>query len=780
MCRGQGFACFEFKGKKELESSQIKFICESASISIPVSWYKLDADSVVLSVPLMTKGPLSIKGFYRGKCVYRKAWSWEVIKWLSRLNYKMRSHKALLIRDSHGKVSSNRILIKPVACLRAASVDEWIVKGVISSPTDMPVEDIHVIDGNGLKASKPDLRLGRSSSVCKDGERLAEMPFTFRFKEAPGLSLCIAAVGSDSCRSGFLCFNEELLRAYSDMYSPLFYRASAPSVYERLIFDRRLTLANMEPDAPAVAGPLFSIIVPLYKTPIQFLNDMVGSVTGQRYSNWELILVNASPEVEELGLALSELGDSRIKIIELEENKGISENTNAGINASSGDYIVFFDHDDVLDPLALHRYAERLCAKPDTDALYCNEDFLNEDGNFVAPHFKSGLNIDLLRVHNYITHLLCVRSDLVRDLMLRKEFDGAQDYDFLLRLVEKTRAIEHVDEVLYHWRISDTSTAKNSGNKGYADEAGRRALQEHLDRLHIPGTALLTDSPCFYRIDYELVDEPKVSIVIPNKDSVEVLSRCIDSVENKTTYRNFDILIIENNSSERETFSYYDEVQKQYKNVRVVVWDGPFNYSAINNYGVGSTDGEYLLFLNNDTEVIDPLWMSSMLAFCQRDDVGIVGAKLLYPDDTVQHAGVLMIKCENALGSGGPIHVFNNLDKDDPGYMRRASVSQDVTAVTAACMLTKRTVFKGLGGFDEDFVVAFNDVDYCLRVREKGLLVVFDADVSLYHYESFSRGYETGEKLARFMREQGRLRNLWSHYYANGDPYHSEMSVKVI
>lgn len=779
VCRGQGFAVFEFKGEGKLDRSEIKFVCKVGSTSIPASWYKVDEASIVLAAPLMSKGPLSIRGFVGGQCVLRRTFSWEAVKWLSRLNYKTRSKRSFYIRDSYERVCSSRIFIRPTVCLRSALEGEWVVKGTIVSLSDLPGDEISVLDENGVKIARPNLLLGHSSSVCDGDNHRSKRSFTFRFKEKPGFSLCVTATGPDSYGSGFLILNEETVRVYSDICSPLFYRASAPQTYEELILKREMKAVNTESDSSLSAGPLFSIIVPLYKTPVQFLNDMVESVIGQKYPNWELILVNASPEIEELEVTLSKLSDSRIKIIELEENKGISENTNAGINASSGDYIVFFDHDDVLDPLALYLYAERLRSKPDTDALYCNEDFLNEDGNYVAPHFKSDLNIDLLRVHNYITHLLCVKSALVKGLMLRKEFDGAQDYDFLLRLVEKTQSIEHIDEVLYHWRISETSTAKSAGNKSYADEAGRKALQEHLDRLRIPGTASLTESPCFYHVDYELVSEPKVSIVIPNKDSVEVLSRCIDSVEEKTSYRNFDILIVENNSTEQNTFSYYEEVQRCYENVRVVVWDGPFNYSAINNYGVSFTDGEYLLFLNNDVEVIDSEWMTSMLGFCQREDVGIVGAKLLYPDDTVQHAGVLMIKCENAFGSGGPIHVFNNLDKDDPGYMRRASIPQDVTAVTAACMLTKRSVFEVLGGFDEDFAVAFNDVDYCLRVREKGFLVVFDADALLYHYESFSRGYETGEKMARFMREQGRLRTLWSDYYVNGDPYHSEMCIRL-
>ena len=362
--------------------------------------------------------------------------------------------------------------------------------------------------------------------------------------------------------------------------------------------------------------------------------------------------------------------------------------------------------------------------------------------------------------------------------MLRSEFDGAQDYDFLLRLVERTTNIAHVPDVLYHWRISDTSTAKSAGNKGYADEAGRKALQEHLDRCGLAATAEGTENACFYHVAYEVADEPLVSILIPNKDSVKVLSRCIESVEQKTTYRNFEIIVIENNSVQDETFAYYREVQERYDNVRVVTWDGPFNYSAINNFGAKHASGEYLLLLNNDVEVIEAGWMSAMLGLCQREDVGVVGAKLLFPDDTVQHAGVMMIKCANANDNAGPMHVFSHLDRDDPGYMRRAQLVQDLSVVTAACLMTKRSVFDALGGLNEDFVVAFNDVDYCLRVRETGKLVVFTPDALLYHYESFSRGADTLDaNVERFIREQGKMRSTWSRYYVQGDPYHGPAST---
>lgn len=781
VCRSCGAAYFEFVSRDEFDISQVSFDCGVGSSPIPSSWYKLNDNTLVLSVPLMNEDSLSISGSYCGQRFYQSKWAWERIKWLSRFNYKARAEKTFFVRDSGNRVIRDTVHIRPVVCLASANKGELIIKGVVSAPADTGCDDIHVIDGHGIKLDDVDLRTGRSSAVCIDGEKRVETSFTYRFHESQDYSFCLVAPAGNARCSGFLCLNENSVRTYCGAHSPLFYRISSPGLYERQVAERAIQLSNWKTTtAMTNDGPTFSLIVPLFKTPIGFFNAMVESVRSQVYQNWELVLVNASPEIEDLKIALAKLTDPRVKVVTLDENRGISLNTNAGIEASTGDFIVFFDHDDVLDPLALFRYYERLKSEPQTDALYCNEDFLDEEGKFVAPHFKSGFNLDLLRVHNYITHLLCVRSELAKELMLRKEFDGAQDYDFLLRLVEKTRNIERIDEVLYHWRISETSTAKSSGNKGYADEAGRRALQEHLDRCGIPAKAECTASPCFYHIDYELLAEPKVSIVIPNKDSIEVLSRCIDSVQSKTTYKNYEILIVENNSTEKATFDYYDKVQSDYSNVAVKVWNGPFNYSAINNYGVGFTKGEYLLFLNNDVEIIEPSWLTSMLSFCQREDVGAVGAKLLYPDNTIQHAGVMMIKCDDAGGIGGPIHVFNNLDKDDEGYMRRASVSQDLSVVTAACMLTKRSVFEELKGFDESFVVAFNDVDYCLRLRESGRLVVFDADALLYHYESFSRGYETGEKVARFMREQGRLRTLWSEYYVKGDPYHSEMSTKVI
>lgn len=769
----------ELIAKRDYESKDIAFTADVDGAPVPVMHFELEGNRIALALPLMSQGTLTISGTYQGKLVYKNSYSWSTIKWLSRANYRMHGEAARSIRDIDRVTYSKQIHVRPTTVVESSGTKEWIVKGVVCAPKGYVFNGVRVLDQAGKQVSDPQLFIGQPAPSEALGMKRMELPFTIRFAKGDDVTVCVVADGDDNYQTGFMCLDPDAVAHYAGVCSPLFYRCSGYGPYKGAVASRHELIKSVEQDDYAFSSEhKFSIIVPLYKTPINFLRDMVNSVRDQIYPNWELVLVNASPEIAELKAELAKMDDERIKIIELADNKGIAENTNAGIEAATGDFIVFFDHDDTLDPFALYRYVKRLEHKPQTDALYCNEDFLNEEGEYVAPHYKSDFNLDLLRVHNYITHLLCVRATLVKGLMLRKEFDGAQDYDFLLRLVEKTQNIEHIDEVLYHWRISDTSTAKSSGNKNYADEAGRKALQEHLDRCGILGTAETTDAACFYHVTYELTANPLVSIVIPNKDSIEVLSRCIESVEQKTDYDNYEVVIVENNSTEQETFDYYKQVQAKYGNVHVVTWDGPFNYSAINNYGVTFTKGEYLLFLNNDVEVIEPSWMRSMLSFCQREDVGAVGAKLLYPDNTVQHAGVLMIKCNTANEVGGPIHVFNNLDLSDPGYMRRAVISQDLTAVTAACMLTKRSIYEELGGFSEDFVVAFNDIDYCLRVREQGKLVVFDADALLYHYESFSRGYETGEKVARFMREQGKLRTAWAQYYVDGDPYHSANSTR--
>ena len=519
-------------------------------------------------------------------------------------------------------------------------------------------------------------------------------------------------------------------------------------------------------------APKFSVVVPLYHTPAKFLKDLVRSMMYQSYANWELCLVNASPEDVHLTSLLENwaMRDKRIRVIRLEKNLGIAQNTNAGIAASTGEFIAFLDHDDFLEPDALFCYADALNKDKTIDVFYSDEDKTDEyAAHYFYPHFKSDFNIDLLHANNYMCHFLAVRKSLVDTVGgLNEKFDGAQDYDFVLRLTENTKKIYHCPRILYHWRCSNQSTAANQGNKMYAIHAGKAALNAHYKRIGWNARAQEGAVDGWYQTKFTLKEEPLVSILIPNKDHTDDLDVCLNSFFERADYQNYEFIIIENNSVLPETFAYYEKIEKEHDNVKVVYWEAGFNYSAINNFGFKFAKGDYIMLLNNDVELITPDIFQSMLGFCMRPEVGIVGAKLLYNDHTVQHAGVLV-------GAGGLAdHVFKGIHEDDPGYMGRAISSQDVSAVTAACLLVKRSVYEEVGGLEDELQVAFNDVDFCLKVRKAGYLIVYDADVKLFHYESKSRGMEdTTERFIRFGNEMMLLNSKWDILSTFVDPYYN-------
>ena len=519
-------------------------------------------------------------------------------------------------------------------------------------------------------------------------------------------------------------------------------------------------------------APKFSVVVPLYHTPAKFLKDLVRSMMYQSYANWELCLVNASPEDVHLTSLLENwaMRDKRIRVIRLEKNLGIAQNTNAGIAASTGEFIAFLDHDDFLEPDALFCYADALNKDKTIDVFYSDEDKTDEyAAHYFYPHFKSDFNIDLLHANNYMCHFLAVRKSLVDTVGgLNEKFDGAQDYDFVLRLTENTKKIYHCPRILYHWRCSNQSTAANQGNKMYAIHAGKAALNAHYKRIGWNARAQEGAVDGWYQTKFTLKEEPLVSILIPNKDHTDDLDVCLNSFFERADYQNYEFIIIENNSVLPETFAYYEKIEKEHDNVKVVYWEAGFNYSAINNFGFKFAKGDYIMLLNNDVELITPDIFQSMLGFCMRPEVGIVGAKLLYNDHTVQHAGVLV-------GAGGLAdHVFKGIHEDDPGYMGRAISSQDVSAVTAACLMVKKSVYEEVGGLEEEFQVAFNDVDFCLKVRKAGYLIVYDADVKLFHYESKSRGMEdTTERFIRFGNEMMLLNSKWDILSTFVDPYYN-------
>lgn len=515
--------------------------------------------------------------------------------------------------------------------------------------------------------------------------------------------------------------------------------------------------------------PLISIVVPVYNTPQVFLRQMIESVQNQSYSEWELCIGNASPENKEMKKILEEYKkDARIKEVEIPENKGISQNTNRAMEIASGELIGLLDHDDLLAPNALYEIAKAVNEHPDAEVIYTDEDKVTTDlKEHFQPHLKPDFNLDLLRSNNYICHFFVASRNLIKRVGgFRPEFNGAQDYDLILRCTEQAKQIVHIPKILYHWRVHKASTADNPASKMYAFDAGKRAIEEHLVRCRTKGTVQHTKDLGFYRVKYEICGEPLVSIIIPNKDQSEALKKCLDSIREKTSYRNYEIIIVENNSEEPETFAFYKKIAGE--KIKVVTWEGEFNYSAINNFGVRHARGDYLLLLNNDVEIINGDWLTEMLSHCQRKEVGIVGAKLYYPDNTIQHAGII-------IGIGGVAgSVFVGLPRAFSGYLHKASIQLDLSAVTAACMLVKRSVFEQVGGLEEKLKVAFNDVDFCLRVREKGYLVVYDPYAELYHYESKTRGAEdTKEKIRRFQTEIEYMRSHWIGLLKKGDPYYN-------
>lgn len=518
--------------------------------------------------------------------------------------------------------------------------------------------------------------------------------------------------------------------------------------------------------------PLFSIVIPLYKTPEKYLLELVDSIKAQTYSHWNLYLSDGSGENSPIDRCLSQLEaeDERIHVIRNNKQLRISENTNAGIEAADGEFIVFADHDDLLTANALFECAKALNANPEIDFIYSDEDKISMDGKrYFTPHFKSDFNPDLLNSMNYFCHICVVRRALIDQVgMLDPAYDGAQDYDFVLRCSEATTQIHHIPKVLYHWRADANSTSENPESKMYAFEAGKRAIEDHLARLGYQVSVSHGRYWGLYNVKYLWDELDKVSIIIPNKDHIDDLDKCIRSIEERSSFKNYEYIIVENNSTEEATFEYYKELEARLPHAKVVYYKGDFNFSAINNFGVQYATGNYYLLLNNDTEIINPDCIEEMLSYCMRPDVGIVGARLYYPDDTLQHAGVI-------IGFGGVAgHAFTGFPKDHNGYANRIICVHDLSAVTAACLMVKKSVYEAVGGLTEDFKVAFNDIDFCLKVREAGYLIVYDPNAELYHYESKSRGYEdTPEKIQRFQNEISRFIEKWPEILTNGDPYYN-------
>ena len=515
--------------------------------------------------------------------------------------------------------------------------------------------------------------------------------------------------------------------------------------------------------------PKISVIVPMYNTKEKYLKELIDSLIGQTYSNWELCLADGSNEKREYVESLVKQ-DNRIKYKFLNENKGISENSNEALKLATGEYIALLDHDDILPIFSLYEIVKAINENKEAEFIYTDEDkLLEEKENRMSPHFKQDYAPDTLMSYNYICHFSIFKKSLMDRLGgFRKEFDGSQDYDLIFRATEQANKIIHIPKILYHWRMNVDSVALSADAKPYAYEAAKKVITAHLERIGVKAKVEDATIRGTYKIAYEVNGEPKVSIIILNKDHKKDLKRCINSIIKKSTYTNYEIIIVENNSNTKEIFKYYKELEKNEKIKIVKYEEREFNYSKLNNFGVKNATGEYLVLLNNDTKIITSNWIEMMLGNCQREDVGIVGAKLLYRNSKVQHVGVVL----GLTGIAG--HVNLGLGVNDPGYMARNVITQNYSSVTGAMMMISKQDYKEVGGLDESFPVAYNDVDLCLKIRNKNKVIVMNPFVQAYHFESKTRGYETSkEKMKRLEEDSNRLKNKWKEVFEKEDPYFS-------
>ena len=521
---------------------------------------------------------------------------------------------------------------------------------------------------------------------------------------------------------------------------------------------------------PSRENKTISVVTALYNTDAKFLKEYVESFLNQSYQFGQLVLADASDDEHSyVGEYVQSLESEKIVYVKLNGNFGISGNTNLAVSNATGDYICLADHDDVLSPDALYQMAKAI-EDTGADFIYSDEALFDTDWtNPIVAHFKPDFSYYYLTNCNYICHLACMKRSIFTMLGgLQSSYDGAQDHDLFLKVTEQPDVkIHHIPKVLYYWRVHAQSTSGGVGAKPYVTRNAIKALDDHLARIGVAGKAVEGKFGSTYKIDYALTSQPLVSIIIPNKDQVPVLTKCIDSIYQKTTYKNFEVLVVENNSTEPETFEYYGKIQKEHTNLKVLYYKGGFNFSAINNFAAAQANGEMYLLLNNDIEIISENWLSEMVSLALQKNVGIVGAMLYYPNDTVQHAGVITGRG----GFAGHSHKYHPRGKS--GYMFRLSCVQNLSCVTAANLLVTKQAFDAANGLDEEFTVAFNDVDFCLRIRDMGYQVLFTPYAECYHHESISRGSDKkGEKKERFEGERNRLKGRFGDSLLR-DPFYN-------
>lgn len=661
------------------------------------------------------------------------------IKWISRFNYRSNRRRCFELQELSSKqrpLTQEQISFTDII----ATPTHIKVRGIVREPYDYTSappkliclnENLCRVD-SGFVLMKCQRNAPTSASTF-----YVEWPFSF---QVPWNERRLFVCGTDE--TGIRCTSTKLLsrdtreemihlsdQRFHDIAPDFAYQAwrkrTAPTS-EKLIAQRAATFSIM---------PLYSVIVPLYNTPKDLFLEMVDSVRNQTYQKWELILVNSSPDLNYLQSLIDKscLLDNRVRSITLDSSKGISLNTNAGIKIARGDFISFFDHDDLLDPSILFEYTKAINEYPDTDVLYCDEDKLTPDGQYVGPTFKPDFSIDLLCNNNYVCHMLTIRMSLLGQLTPNTpEYDGAQDHNMTLKAAEKARRIHHVPKILYHWRMAENSTAANPDNKPYAAQAGIRSVQDHFARLNVPVEVSNGPRPFVYRVNYLIPgDHPLVSIVIPTCGDSHLLSNCLTSINNAVNYDNVDVIIVGSSTSIDSIHSVVDSFRDIMKwSISRVILPGSFSLSAAFNYGANISKGDYYLFLHDDVMLTKPFSLEHLVGACSRDDIGAVGVRLFYPDETIQHAGYYLTK-------NGDIRTFSHaMPRGRWGAFCLPDAQRNVTAVSSACMLTKSSIFAELGGFDSTYKMCYEDIDYCLCLREHGLLVLFTPEAEATHYDN--------------------------------------------
>ena len=757
-------------GKADFPCRVHPYGCQSSSSNECVLDYPVaDFDSAVIEVwdsrNPNEKGRLNLNGV--------------AVKWESRINRRLRKARVEKLLECREARVPGGFFVEPW-CYYQGDNGNAVWRVAVEWDSDLaglggkqPVSpSLACLDtqGNALEATI--LRLEDQQGVNLGGMRVNRVVFSVRMLEPQdafvllasdeaGVVLpdcsCVAVNRADAMRAHYweetkdACANDNAYRAWLS--------AQRPSEEE---------LAE-QGESDIAGGVLFSLVVPCFKSNEAYLREMVASVVSQSYGNWELLLLDASAEQPTVRQVAEGFNDERIRYCKLPGNAGIVGNTNAGIDLAKGQYVGFLDHDDTLEPDALYRYAVAI-AGSGAKVLYCDEDSFHSDGDYGQPSFKSDFNRDLLYCHNCVTHFLVVGKDVIDQIgVCAEDVAGAQDYDLVLRALAAGFEPCHVPHVLYHWRIYEGSSNNgNVGSKPYAVEAGRLALQRHFESRGIAGKVEALDEPFTYRMRYSLPSpRPLVSVVIPTCDQSQMLESCVESLFG-CTYQEIEVVLVENGSKDPQTERVYAKLQQRHPGkVKVVRWESGFNYSALINYGAGFAQGEYLLLLNNDTKVISPDCIEEMLGYLQRPEVGVVGSKLYFKDGLVQHAGMLV----------GPydalVHVHQFFPSGRAGYQARAVRPGNFSAVTGACQMVKRSVFNEVGGYDEEFVVGFNDADFCLRVGEAGYSTVFTPYAELYHYEFVSRGREAVDekKQLRWKKEQALFMEKWPRYFEERDPF---------